>query len=163
MKPSIPANFKVPGFLAAGMVAGIKKNQPKDLALLYSETPAVAAGVFTTNRVKAAPVVLSLERIKSGKARAVLANSGCANACTGKEGWAMGSRLSEACGILKIDPESPFGWVHRGDREAPAHGRETEPPPDLVSSLSPTGPGGSGPIDHDHRHLSQGGPSPGTA
>jgi glutamate N-acetyltransferase/amino-acid N-acetyltransferase len=94
MNDLIPPDFQVPGFLGAGIAAGIKKNQMKDLALLYAEGPAAAAGVFTTNRVQAAPVLLSRERLKSGRARAVLINSGCANACTGKKGIADGRRLS---------------------------------------------------------------------
>lgn len=94
MDNHIPSDFRVPGFRAAGIAAGIKKKNQKDLALVYSEVPAVAAGVFTANRVKAAPVLLSMERIKSGAKRAVLVNSGCANACTGKKGLADARRLS---------------------------------------------------------------------
>ncbi len=105
MNEHIPPDFRVPGFLAAGLAAGIKKNQVKDFALLYSEVPAAAAGVFTTNRVKAAPVLLSRERVKSGKGRAILINSGCANACTGKKGISDGQRLSRLiASSLKIDP-----------------------------------------------------------
>lgn len=107
MSEHIPADFQVPGFLAAGISAGLKKNQERDLALLYSEVPAVAAGVFTTNRVKAVPVLLSMERIKSGTARAVLVNSGSANACTGWRGLRDGRRLSRLiASFLKIDPAS---------------------------------------------------------
>ncbi len=91
----IPADFRVPGFRAAGIAAGIKKDNQKDFALIYSEAPAVAAGVFTTNRVKAAPVLLSMERIRSGPKRAVLVNSGCANACTGRPGLADARRISK--------------------------------------------------------------------
>ncbi|MEQ9618484.1 MAG: bifunctional glutamate N-acetyltransferase/amino-acid acetyltransferase ArgJ [Deltaproteobacteria bacterium] len=77
---------KVPGFLGSGVSSGIKKNGRKDLALIFSETPAKAAGVFTLNIVKAPPVVLGMERIKSGYCQAVLVNSGVANAFTGKRG-----------------------------------------------------------------------------
>ena len=74
------------GFLAAGVACGIKK-KGKDLALIYSEEPAVAAGVFTTNLVKAAPVKLSQRYLKTYRFfQAIVANSGCANACTGEEG-----------------------------------------------------------------------------
>jgi glutamate N-acetyltransferase/amino-acid N-acetyltransferase len=105
MNKDIPPDFKVPGFLAAGISAGIKKNRGKDLALIYSEVPSVAAGVFTTNRVKAAPVLLSMERIKAGRARAILINSGSANACTGKKGLTDGRRLSRLiASSLKINP-----------------------------------------------------------
>jgi len=106
MIKEIPPHFEVPGFLAAGIFAGIKKNQAKDLALIFSPTPAKAAGVFTTNRVKAAPVLLSRERIKRGQAQAILINSGSANACTGQKGLADGVRLSKlTAALLKIVPE----------------------------------------------------------
>ena len=76
------------GFFAGATSAGIsKKAEDKpDLGVLFSEAPCVAAGVFTTNRIKAAPVVLSQQRLKKGKAGAVVVNSGCANACTGEQG-----------------------------------------------------------------------------
>jgi glutamate N-acetyltransferase/amino-acid N-acetyltransferase len=73
------------GFVASGVHCGIKAQQ-KDLALVVSRVPAVVAGVFTTNKVKAPPVLLNMERIKSGQGRAVLLNSGNANACTGEQG-----------------------------------------------------------------------------
>jgi glutamate N-acetyltransferase / amino-acid N-acetyltransferase len=75
------------GYLAAGVSAGIKK-KGLDLAVVFSSQPACAAGVFTLNRVQAAPVILSKENLKQsrGRARAVLINSGCANACTGDQG-----------------------------------------------------------------------------
>ncbi len=74
------------GFRAAGVAAGLKKNGHKDLGLIASTTPAVAAGVFTQNRVQAAPVMLDRERIRSGLCQAVVANSGNANCCTGEAG-----------------------------------------------------------------------------
>ncbi len=75
------------GFLAAGVAAGIKE-KGLDLAVLYSSQPSSAAGVFTTNRVQAAPVILSKENLRHsrGRVRAILVNSGCANACTGDRG-----------------------------------------------------------------------------
>ncbi len=78
--------FRVPGFLASGIHAGIKEDGRPDLALIYSAQPAAAAGVFTTNCFKAAPVLLDMERIRSGKAQALIANSGVANAATGAVG-----------------------------------------------------------------------------
>uniref|UniRef100_A0A7C4MPA0 Arginine biosynthesis bifunctional protein ArgJ n=1 Tax=Desulfatirhabdium butyrativorans TaxID=340467 RepID=A0A7C4MPA0_9BACT len=75
-----------PGFRAAGIAAGIKKNGRPDLGLIVSDSPATAAGMFTRNRVKAAPVLIDMERIGSGSARAILVNSGCANCCTGEVG-----------------------------------------------------------------------------
>jgi len=75
------------GYLAAGVAAGIKE-KGLDLAVLLSSQPSVGAAVFTTNQVLAAPVVLSKKHLKSsgGRVRAVVINSGCANACTGEKG-----------------------------------------------------------------------------
>src|SRR5262245_58494157 len=76
------------GFRAAGVSAGIKANGNPDLALLVSEAPAQAAAVFTTNKAIAAPVIVSREHLSrsGGVARAIVVNSGCANACTGEDG-----------------------------------------------------------------------------
>ena len=79
-------NYSVPGFLASAVSAGLNKTGTLDLSLIFSQKKAVAAGVFTTNKVKAAPVLLSQERIKKGFLRAVIANTGYANACTGTQG-----------------------------------------------------------------------------
>lgn len=77
------------GFRAAGLYVGIKAaGRGPDLALIVSDTPATAAAVFTTNKAQAAPVLVSREHLTqtAGRARAVVANSGCANACTGAVG-----------------------------------------------------------------------------
>jgi glutamate N-acetyltransferase/amino-acid N-acetyltransferase len=74
------------GFSAAGVACGIKESGAEDLALVFSERPCTAAGVFTTNQVKAAPVLLSQARVASGRAQAVVVSSGNANACTGEQG-----------------------------------------------------------------------------
>jgi len=79
-------NIIIPGFKFAGSSAGIKKSGNNDLALVYSENPAVTAGMFTTNRIKAAPVRLAIKKISSQKAQAVIINSGNANACNGEKG-----------------------------------------------------------------------------
>ena len=79
-------DYFVRGFKASAIAAGIKKRGGLDLALIFSEREASAAGVFTGNKVKAAPVLVSQENIKKGRARAIVANSGNANACTGEEG-----------------------------------------------------------------------------
>ena len=79
-------DLQISGFKASAIAAGLKKDGELDMALFFSETPAVAAGVFTTNRVKAAPVIFSTENVKKGTARAIIANSGNANACTGERG-----------------------------------------------------------------------------
>ncbi|NPU84585.1 MAG: bifunctional glutamate N-acetyltransferase/amino-acid acetyltransferase ArgJ [Syntrophaceae bacterium] len=96
-------SLTVPGFRAAGIAAGIKENGRKDLALIVSDEPAAAAGLFTTNTFKAAPVILDMERIRSGRAQAILTNSGNANAANGPEGVedarASSRAVSEALGI----------------------------------------------------------------
>lgn len=97
--------MQVQGFLAAAVKAGIRYADRLDLAMIYSATPAVAAGVFTTNKVKAAPVLLDQERLRGGRAQAVLVNSGNANACTGQEGLDLAVATSEmAAQQLGIDP-----------------------------------------------------------
>jgi glutamate N-acetyltransferase / amino-acid N-acetyltransferase len=85
------------GFKAAGVLAGIKASPQLDLALVVSDNVASAAGVFTTNRAQAAPVLLSkmnLER-SDGHARAIVCNSGCANACTGDAGFEVSRSTAE--------------------------------------------------------------------
>lgn len=85
----IPGGVTAPaGFRAAGLHCGIKASGKPDLALLVSDTPATAAAVFTTNMAQAAPVLVSQEHLAAsgGRARAVITNSGCANACTGPQG-----------------------------------------------------------------------------
>ncbi len=91
------------GFLASGVAAGVKYKDKKDIALIYSQCDAVVAGVYTTNRVKAAPLLLTMERAASGRARSVVVNSGNANACNGKRGMedalSMTERVASALGI----------------------------------------------------------------
>jgi glutamate N-acetyltransferase/amino-acid N-acetyltransferase len=78
--------YTVPGFKAGAIAAGIRYQDRPDLALIISEVSATAAGVFTTNKVQAAPVLLSRSHLTGNKARAIVANSGIANACTGEAG-----------------------------------------------------------------------------
>jgi glutamate N-acetyltransferase/amino-acid N-acetyltransferase len=96
------------GFLAAGVHCGIKREKP-DLALVLSDgggPPASAAGVFTTNRVKAAPVRYTQRAIVAGRARAIVVNSGNANACTGDAGLADAAEMARLTGeALGLDPE----------------------------------------------------------
>ena len=103
IKTSGKQTIIVRGFKFAGISAGIKKTGGKDLALIYSERPAVTAGLFTTNRIKAAPVKLAVEGIASQKGQAIIINSGNANACTGRQGTAdakeMKTRTAKALGI----------------------------------------------------------------
>lgn len=92
----------VPYFKAIGIHCGVKKKR-KDLCILYSEKKAVAAGTFTTNKVKAAPVVLNMENIKSCNTQAIVVNSGNANACTGDEGltnaYTMATTAADCLGL----------------------------------------------------------------
>ena len=85
------------GFRAAGIAAGIKKSGAPDLALVFNEGPDhAAAGVFTRNQVKAAPVLWTSQALRTGRLRAVLLNSGGANACTGPPGFADAHACAEA-------------------------------------------------------------------
>ncbi|MFZ5648887.1 MAG: bifunctional glutamate N-acetyltransferase/amino-acid acetyltransferase ArgJ [Bacillota bacterium] len=120
------------GFKASGVAAGVKYVGKKDIAVVYSECDAAAAGVFTTNVVKAAPVLLDMERVASGRARAIVVNSGNANACNGPGGMADARAMAaEAAHLLGINEESvlvcstgvigqpmPMGRVIPGIREA---------------------------------------------
>jgi glutamate N-acetyltransferase/amino-acid N-acetyltransferase len=129
-----------PGFKAAGIAAGLKKKNKKDLGLIFSEVPANVAGMFTRNRVKAAPVILDIERIKSGVCQAIIVNSGNANCCTGEQGIrdaeTMASLSASELGISKhlvlvastgvIGEPLPIGKIKIAI-------------PDLVGSLQPEG------------------------
>ncbi|CAK8714077.1 bifunctional glutamate N-acetyltransferase/amino-acid acetyltransferase ArgJ [Candidatus Electrothrix laxa] len=98
--------MKVKGFTAAAVPAGIRYQDRLDLGLIYSEVPAVTVGMFTTNTVQAAPVVLGKKRLLNGKAQAVLVNSGNANACTGEQGMEAALRTgSVVADALEIDEE----------------------------------------------------------
>ncbi|WP_028579314.1 bifunctional glutamate N-acetyltransferase/amino-acid acetyltransferase ArgJ [Desulfogranum japonicum] len=85
--------MQVKGFKASAVKAGVRYPDRLDIGLIFSEVPAVTAGAFTTNKVKAAPVLLDMERLRLGKAQAILVNSGNANACNGEQGMktAVGS------------------------------------------------------------------------
>jgi glutamate N-acetyltransferase/amino-acid N-acetyltransferase len=132
--------MKIQGFSAAAVEAGIRYKNRLDLGLIYSEVPAVAAGVFTTNLVKAAPVLLDMERLSQGRARAILVNSGNANACTGKKGMETARATSAlVAGELGIEEEmvqvASTGVIGRELTMAPF----AESIPGLVRKLSPEG------------------------
>jgi glutamate N-acetyltransferase/amino-acid N-acetyltransferase len=101
----VPGSVIAPkGFKAAGVFCDIKrlgtgkgsqKGNKRDLALIVSEAPATVAGMFTTNQVCAAPVKICVERVKRGTARAIVVNSGNANACTGKQGLADAREMAD--------------------------------------------------------------------
>jgi glutamate N-acetyltransferase/amino-acid N-acetyltransferase len=86
------------GFRAAGVACGIKKTGALDLALIVSDVPASAAAVFTLNKAQAAPVLVSKARLKAsgGRTRAIAINSGCANACTGPDGYQTAEAMADA-------------------------------------------------------------------
>ena len=102
----IPGGITAPkGFKAAGVHCGIKKNKP-DLALIYSDIPAVAWAMFTSNKVKAAPVQVSIKKIRNRRAQAIIVNSGIANACMGKRGIKDAQSMSKlAAQELRIREE----------------------------------------------------------
>jgi len=93
-------------FLAGAVQAGIKSTDELDLAILCSEVLCTAAGVFTTNQIKSAPIILSRRHIAKGQAQAVVVNSGCANACTGGQGLADALEMASlAAARLDLSPE----------------------------------------------------------
>src|SRR4028119_2361175 len=97
----IPGSVCAPqGFRAAGVAAGLKPSGNPDVALIVSDEGASAAGVFTTNRVCAAPVLLCREHLGDGKARAIAVNAGNANACTGEQGMRDARRMAHLTGEL---------------------------------------------------------------
>lgn len=94
------------GFQAGAASAGIKYKTKKDIAVIYSTVPAVAAGVFTTNKVKAAPVLVSMERAATGMAQAIVVNSGNANACNGEQGMSDARTMAAATAAAVGVPEA---------------------------------------------------------
>lgn len=87
-------NESIRGFKFSVTEAAIKKPGRKDLALIYSESASVMAGLFTKNKVKAAPVKLDMKRLRSGKGQAIIVNSGNANACTGEQGLKNAEKMT---------------------------------------------------------------------
>lgn len=95
----------IPYFKAIGIHCGIKKKK-KDLCIIYSEKKSVAAATFTTNKVKAAPVILNMDNIKSSNTQAIVVNSGNANACTGDEGLTNAYNMAKsAADSLGLSPK----------------------------------------------------------
>ncbi|HIE08874.1 MAG TPA: bifunctional ornithine acetyltransferase/N-acetylglutamate synthase, partial [Armatimonadetes bacterium] len=123
----------VKGIRAAGVACGIKPDGRKDLALIVSKVPGPCAGTFTTNYVKAAPVILTMRRVREqGVAQAIVANSGNANCCTGERGLkdaremakvtaeALGipERLVLVCSTGRIGKPLPMARIRKGIKEA---------------------------------------------
>jgi glutamate N-acetyltransferase / amino-acid N-acetyltransferase len=90
----------VPGILAGGVAAGIKPSGRKDLALIYSPTPARVAAVFTSNQVKGASVQVSMDHVRGGVGQAIVVSSGCANVCTGEQGLRDAREITRLVGDL---------------------------------------------------------------
>ncbi|MFO7987229.1 MAG: bifunctional glutamate N-acetyltransferase/amino-acid acetyltransferase ArgJ [Desulfatiglandaceae bacterium] len=133
-------NYTVNGFMAAAVNAGLRKGDGLDLALIFSERPAAAAGVFTTNQVKAAPVLVSRRHIQDGQARAIVANAGNANACTGASGLRnAGLTAEKAADALGVSPGEVM-VASTGVIGAPLNmERISTALPGLVSALSAQG------------------------
>ncbi|MCK9374731.1 MAG: bifunctional glutamate N-acetyltransferase/amino-acid acetyltransferase ArgJ [Syntrophobacterales bacterium] len=132
----------VPGFKFAAAAAGIKKPGVLDLSLMVADSPAAAAGVFTTCRVKAAPVLVCRERLRAGSAQAILVNAGNANACTGPEGLAVARETCRRAAELLNLPERLVLPASTGVIGAPLPGdRITATLPQLVAGLNPDGLG----------------------
>jgi glutamate N-acetyltransferase/amino-acid N-acetyltransferase len=130
----------VDGFRFAGIACGIKQSGDPDLGLIVADEVVSAAALFTRNLVKAAPVILAADRIERGRARAILVNSGNANACTGSEGVILARSTTEAVAAAlnaDVDTIIPASTGIIG-RRLPAERMEgaTE---ELIADLSPDG------------------------
>jgi len=133
-------NYSVPGFLASGISAGIKKASAKDLGLLTSEKPATAVGVFTTNQIKAAPVILTQDKLHKGIAQALIVNSGNANACTGAAGMRDAQQVCQSVATELTLPEELVLVSSTGIIGVPLPIDTITPHiPRLVATLSPEG------------------------
>ncbi|MBU1565044.1 MAG: bifunctional glutamate N-acetyltransferase/amino-acid acetyltransferase ArgJ [Proteobacteria bacterium] len=106
--------MNIKGFSFSAIESGIRYANRLDLGLIYSDSPCVTAGVFTTNQVKAAPVVLDKERLKAGRAQAILVNSGCANACTGEKGMEAARQTSTMLAAQLNIPEAMIQLASTG-------------------------------------------------
>lgn len=128
------------GYQAAGLAAGIKKNQDLDLGLIYSQSPATVAGVFTRNRVQAAPVALTRTHVANGHARAVIVNSGNANCCTGPQGLEDAQRMATTVAdALGLDAEEVLVASTGVIGQPLPMARIEAATPDLVSALDSEG------------------------
>ena len=130
----------VPGILAGGVAAGIKPSGKKDLALIYSSTPARAAVMFTSNQVKGAPVLVSMEHARGGQAQAIVASSGCANVCTGTRGIEDAREMAQLVGELLRIPRTHVLVASTGVIGVPLPMDKVRAAlPKLAKSLSPQG------------------------
>jgi glutamate N-acetyltransferase/amino-acid N-acetyltransferase len=130
----------VPGVLASGVAAGVKPGGKRDLALIYSPTPARAAAVFTSNQVKGAPVRVSMDHIREGTAQAIVASSGCSNVCTGSQGLEDAREIARRVAELLRIAERHVLIAATGVIGVPLPmDRIRASLPELVKSLSPQG------------------------
>jgi len=128
------------GFQAAGIHAGLKANGNSDLGLIYSETPATTAGVFTQNRIKAAPVLVNQKRIETGIANAIIVNSGNANCCNGQDGYQSALDMSGAAakGLGLADKDVLVASTGVIGERFPI-GKVERAVPSLIEALKPDG------------------------
>lgn len=132
--------LSVPGFSASGIASGIKDTNKKDLGLIFSEEVATAVGVFTTNKIPAAPVIITREKIKQKSCQAIIVNSGNANACTGTAGihnandvcQLVADRIGVSEKLVMVSSTGIIGFNLPMDKIQKAV-------PQLVKSLSPQG------------------------
>ncbi len=130
----------VSGFQAGAAASGLKKSGEPDLGLIYSQTTAAVAGVFTTNQVQAAPVAITRERIKSGTCRAIVANSGNANCCTGQRGAADAAAMAKMAADALNIPEASVLVASTGViGQLLDIGKIEAAMPSLISSISTDG------------------------
>ncbi|MEK7479709.1 MAG: bifunctional glutamate N-acetyltransferase/amino-acid acetyltransferase ArgJ [Patescibacteria group bacterium] len=128
------------GFTASGLFCGIKKSKKKDLALIYSEVPCTAAGVFTTNKVQASCVVINKKHLADGKAQAILANSGNANCMTGKSGFKDSETMAATIGTALHIAKQNVLVASTGVIGKPLPiGKIVDAAPELVKKLSKKG------------------------
>ncbi len=142
------------GFRAAGVAAGIKASGHPDVAVVINEGPVkAAAGVFTSNRVKAAPVRWSQRVLAGGQVQAVVLNSGGANACTGPDGFADTKQTAEHMARPAVRARGGGGGLlDRADRRAASDARAAARGRRGDGVRVGRGRAGSGEGDHDDRH-----------
>lgn len=130
----------VPGILASGIHGGIKASGKKDLALIYSASPARAAAVFTGNQIKGAPVQVSMEHVKGGTVQAIVVSSGNSNVCTGEAGIKDARDMAKTVAdLLRIPPRHVL-VASTGVIGRPLPMEKIRPAlPKLVKALSPQG------------------------
>jgi glutamate N-acetyltransferase / amino-acid N-acetyltransferase len=140
-KDNLARGFRVPGFTTSGIFCGIKPNKQKDLALIFSKEPSIAAGIFTSNKIVSPTITWCQKTLKNSKnLRAIIINSGNANACTGPKGMedckSLASNLSKK---ILVDPKEIL-IASTGIIGVPLPiNKIIKALPVLTSKLSPTG------------------------